>query len=500
MTSFWIESSPATRFPVLEGDVRVDVAIVGGGLTGITAASLLKAAGKTVALVEMKRLARGATGYTTAKITSGHGLVYGHLTRKFGEDGARVYAEANEAALERIRALVEERGIDCDLETQPNYAYARSSESLPAVEEEAEAARRAGLAASLVRDLPLPYPVAGAVRLENQAQFHPRKYLLPLAEQLAGDGSYVFEETRALDVRLRPPVVETSRGSVHARDVVLATHLPFEDKGLFFAKTHPSRSYAVAGPVEEPPEGMFISVDQPTRSVRTAPHEGGRILIAGGEGHKTGQDGDTGARYRSLEDWAQEHFGVESVGFRWSTHDYVSVDRVPFVGPLVPGGDRVWVATGYGKWGMTNGTAAAIVLADGILGRANPWAAFFSSLRLRSLATRSLLTENADAARRLLGDRVALPGVDAAAALGAGEGAVIRVDGRKVAVSRGAGGELVAVSPTCTHMGCLVSWNLAERTWDCPCHGSRYLPDGTVIQGPAVRDLAPRELPAPGTP
>jgi glycine/D-amino acid oxidase-like deaminating enzyme/nitrite reductase/ring-hydroxylating ferredoxin subunit len=495
MSSFWIESSPKTSFPALEGEVAVDVAIVGGGLTGITAASLLKAAGKTVALVEMKRVARGATGYTTAKITSGHGLLYGHLTRRFGEDGARVYAEANEAALERIRALVEERRLDCDLEVQPNYAYAGSTESLRAVEEEAEAARRAGLAASFVREVPLPYPVAGAVRLENQAQFHPRKYVLPLAEEIAGDGSHVFEETRALDIRLRPPVVETSRGRVRAADVILASHLPFEDKGLFFAKTHPARSYAVAGAVEAAPEGMFISVDEPTRSLRTAPHEGGRILIAGGEGHKTGHEDDTRARYRRLEEWARKHFGVESVAFRWSTHDYVSVDRVPFVGPLAPGADGVWVATGYGKWGMTNGTVAAMILGDLVLGRRNPWAAFFSSLRVRSLATRSLVAENADAVRRLVGDRVALPGAETAEALAPGEGAVIRVQGQKLAVSRDDAGELVGVSPTCTHMGCLVRWNPAERTWDCPCHGSRYLPDGKVIQGPAVRDLPSREPP-----
>jgi glycine/D-amino acid oxidase-like deaminating enzyme/nitrite reductase/ring-hydroxylating ferredoxin subunit len=498
VSSYWIESTAQTAWPALEGDISVDVAVVGGGITGITAATLLKSAGKTVALVEMKRLVRGATGYTTAKVTSGHGLVYTTLARRFGEDGARTYAAANEAALERIRSLVTERGIDCDLESKSNYVYAESPELLPRIEAEVAAARRAGLAASFARETALPYPVAGAARLVDQAQFHPRKYLLPLAGAIPGDGSHVFERTRALDVRHGDPcVVETDRGVVRANDVVLATHLPFEDKGLFFAKTHPERSYALAGRVPEgaAPEGMFLSVDRSTRSLRTIPFGDGVLLLVGGEGHKTGQ-ADTTRHYDRLEQWARSHFELGDVEFRWSTHDYVSVDRVPFVGPLAPWSERIWVATGYGKWGMTNGTAAAMILTDLILGRPNAWAQLFTSRRVRSLMTGSLLRENADAVRRLIGDRTALPGAHALEALTPGEGVVVRIAGRKLAVSRREDGGLVAVSPTCTHMGCLVAWNTAELTWDCPCHGSRYLPDGAVIEGPAVRDLSPQALPS----
>lgn len=498
MSSYWIESTPETGYPRLDGDLEVDVAVVGGGITGVTAALLLQRAGKNVALLEMKRIARGATGYTTAKLTSGHNVIYTALERSFGVEGARTYAEANEGGLAQIRLLTEELGIDCDLETRANYVYASSTESAPEVEEEVKAARRAGLEASLVKKTSLPYRVAAAARLEHQAQFHPRKYVLGLAEAFSGDGGLVFEETRARDVgHGKPCTVLTQHGVVRARDVIVASHLPFEDGGLYFARTHPQRSYAIAFPIgaESDPDGMFISADEPTRSLRTTPANGGLLLlIVGGEGHKTGQ-GDPAKSYRRLEDWARGHFPVESVPYRWATHDHVSVDRVPFVGPLLPWRTRVWVATGYGKWGLTNGTAAALILTDLILGRENRWADLFSSRRVRSLVSRSLVRENANVARRFVADRLKLPGQEAVEALRPGEGTVARIGGETLAVSRDDDGSLIALSPRCTHLGCYVGWNAAERTWDCPCHGSRYLPDGSVMESPAVRDLAPRQVP-----
>jgi glycine/D-amino acid oxidase-like deaminating enzyme/nitrite reductase/ring-hydroxylating ferredoxin subunit len=499
MESFWIASTAETSYPELAGDIEVDVAVVGAGITGVTAAFLLKRAGKSVALLEMKRVARGATGYTTAKVTSGHSLVYSALEKSIGEQGARTYAEANEAGLATIRSLVEDLGIECDLETRENYAYTEQGESVARIEAEVNAAKRAGLAAELVTESPLPFPIAAAIRIDGQAQFHPRKYLLALVESVDGDGSYVFETTRARDIRHGTPcLVATERGSVRAPAVVLATHLPFEDQGLFFARAHPQRSYAVAAPIEpaRAPEGMFISVDQPTRSMRTAADDGSLLLIVGGEGHKTGEADDTRVPYSRLQEWARERFGLDEFRYGWATHDYVSVDRVPFAGPLLPWQSDVLLATGFGKWGMTNGTAAAMTITDQILGRENPWAGLFSPHRARSFLSRSLLTENANVARRFFGGRLRLPGRDALTTLEPGAGAVVRIEGETVAVSRSDEGSLNAVSPRCTHLGCYVSWNRAEQTWDCPCHGSRFLPDGTLIQGPAVVDLAPRQVPA----
>jgi glycine/D-amino acid oxidase-like deaminating enzyme/nitrite reductase/ring-hydroxylating ferredoxin subunit len=497
--SYWIDSSPETSYPPLEGDIEVDVAVVGAGITGVTAAFQLKRAGKSVALLEMKRVARGATGYTTAKVTSGHSLVYSRLQRSIGEEGARTYADANEAGLRTIRSLVDELGIACDLETKTNYVYAEKPESVARIHAEVDAAKRAGLGAELVTESSLPFSIAAAVRLGDQAQFHPRKYLLALVEQIDGDGSHVLETTRAQDVRHgNPCVVETDGGSVRAGAVVLATHIPFEDQGLFFARARPQRSYVVAGRIDaaSAPDGMFISAEQPTRSVRTAPYGGSVLLLVGGEGHKTGQAEDTREPYSRLEEWTRDRFGRDDFRYRWATHDYVAVDHVPFAGPLLPGRSDVFVATGYGKWGMTNGTAAAMTITDQILGRKNAWAGLFSPHRMRSFLSTSLLAENANVARRFFDGRVGLPGQDALDALELGAGVVVRIEGEALAVSRSEDGSLSAVSPRCTHLGCFVTWNRAEQTWDCPCHGSRYLPDGTLIQGPAVADLAPRQIPA----
>jgi glycine/D-amino acid oxidase-like deaminating enzyme/nitrite reductase/ring-hydroxylating ferredoxin subunit len=499
ISSYWIESTPETSYPRLQGDLEIEVAVVGGGITGITAALLLQRAGKSVALLEMKRICRGATGYTTAKVTAGHNLIYDLLEKRFGAEGARTYAQANSAAIGQIRALAAELAAECDLETKANYAYTEQRDSVEQVQAEVEAAKRAGLPAEFVTESSLPFPIVGAIRIDGQAQFHPRKYLLALAEHIDRAGGHVFEETRAHDVRHgRPCIVQTDSGSVRAETVVIATQLPFEDQGLLFARAHPHRSYAVAAPIDAgaAPDGMFISVDQPTRSVRTTPHDGGVLLIVGGEGHKTGQADDTRQPYSRLEGWARQYFGLEEFPYRWATHDYISVDRLPLVGRLLPWRSDVWVATGFGKWGMTNGTAAAMVIADGVLGRENPWAGLFSTRRARSFLAGSFLSENANVARRFFADRVGLPGREAVEALEPGDGAVVRIEAETTAVSRREDGTLTAVSPRCTHLGCFVSWNRAEQTWDCPCHGSRFLPDGTVIQGPAVDDLATRQLPA----
>lgn len=498
-SSFWIETTPDTDYPQLTPGVEVDVCVIGAGITGLTAAALLKREGKTVAVVEAKRIVRGATGYTTAKVTSGHGVVYGELESKFGRDGARAYAQSQEAAKERIARFVEEDGIDCDFERKSNYVYAESAEEVDELQQEADAAKRAGLDASFVRDVPLPYEVAGAVRLENQAQFHPRKYLLALAAGIDGDGSHVFEQTNATNVSDGDPCeVETDKGTVRARDVVIATHLPFMDRGLFFAKAHPHRSYAVAAPIDEAaaPDGMFINSGTPTRSVRLLRDGDRTYLNVGGEGHKPATEENTPQRYRTLEEFLGRHWPQASpVEYRWSTQDYMSVDRVPYIGRLRRGSDHVFTATGYNKWGMTSGTLAAMLLSDRIVGRQNEWAALYESKRWKPKASfKKFAKENASAGYHFFADR--LQGGDKADAeqLGPGEGAIVRVKGRKRAAYRDESGALHLLSPVCQHLYCHVKWNPAEQSWDCACHGSRYSGEGQVIQGPTVKPLKRLDL------
>jgi glycine/D-amino acid oxidase-like deaminating enzyme/nitrite reductase/ring-hydroxylating ferredoxin subunit len=490
--SFWIATTPETGYPELSREVAVDVAVVGAGITGVTAAVLLKRAGKTVALLDSKRIVQGATGYTTGKLTSGHGAVYGQLVDSFGEQGARIYADSNQAAIERVFELAAE--IDCDLERKANYVVAVTSEEREQLEREAAVEARLGLPASFVTETPLPYAVTGAVRLDGQAQFHPRKYLLGLAATIPGDGSHVFENTRATQVTQgEPSVVETEHGNVRAADVVLATHLPFMDRGLFFARAHPHRSYAVAAPIDpdKAPDGMFINAGLPTRSVRTI-HDGERLLLqVGGQGHKPGLAGDEPERYDVLEAFLREHWPeAGEVECRWSTQDYMSVDRVPFVGRLSRRSKHVYVGTGYSKWGMTGGTVAAVLIADAILGRENPWAGLYDSKRIDLRASvGKLVKENSAAGYRFLAQRLARADKRTPDELAAGEGAILRLQGLKRAVYRDEGGTVHVLSPVCRHLWCYVEWNAAERSWDCPCHGSRYSGEGYVIQGPTVEDL-----------
>ena len=490
--SLWVETTSQTAYPPLDGEVSVDVAVLGAGITGLTAATLLKEAGKTVAVVESKRVAEGISGYTTAKLTSGQGMIYARLRSKFGPEIARAYAESNEAGLARVASLVEERTLECDFEWTENYVYSERPEDVSALRDEAKAARASGLDASFVTETPLPYPVAGAVRLERQAQFHPRKYLLPLAAAIPGDGSHLFEWTRA--VGLRGGVVRTDRGLVRARNVVVATHLPFLDRGLYFAKAHPSMSYAIAAPVEAGPPGMYISSATPTRSIRTAPEGAGRVLILGGEGHKPGAEADTRRRYAALEQFLSERFGVGDVRYRWSAHDYQPVDDLPYIGQLTRRSEDVYVATGFAKWGLTKGTLAAMMITEAILGRPNPWASIYDANRVDARRSgRAFVKENAAVGARFVGDRLR-PARRDAGELAPGEGAVVRSGTRRLAVSRDEAGTVHVLSARCTHLGCIVRWNTAERTWDCPCHGSRFTAEGRVTEGPATADLEPEEL------
>jgi glycine/D-amino acid oxidase-like deaminating enzyme/nitrite reductase/ring-hydroxylating ferredoxin subunit len=494
--SYWVASAPTTTFPSYHGDdLKVDVAVLGGGMAGLTTAILLKQAGLSVAVVEAGRVACGVTGYTTAKVTSLHGLAYAKLTRTFGEPGARAYGEANEEAIAQIARLVHELGIDCDLERLPAFTYTEDPRRIPAIEAEVEAAQRVGLPASFSRDIGLPFPVQGAVRFEQQAQFHPRRFCLGLAGAIDGDGGHVFEQTRALDIRLGfPPTVKTEHGSLRAEHVVLATHLPFFDPAGLFARTSPSRSYALAVTLADPaPPGMYLSADPATRSVRPLV-DGGNQAVLAGEEHKVGHGRDTHAHYQALEGWAHERFAVRAVDYRWSAQDYLPADDVPYIGQLIPGYGRLHVATGFKKWGMTHGAVAAMLLRDHISGRPNPWSGLFKATRLRPLASAKEVTvHNLDVGLRFVGDRLLTLRPSPVQDLAPGEAGLRELDGEKVAAYRDPHGRLHAVSGRCTHLGCLVAWNAAERTWDCPCHGSRYTVDGQVIQGPAVENLPPRD-------
>ncbi len=492
--SVWVGTTVASSYPALAGRVEVDVAVVGGGITGLTTALLLKRAGATVAVVEADRVASGTTGYTTAKLTSLHGLVYAELIDKHGEDKARQYAQANQAAVAQVATLVDQLAIDCQFERQPAITYTTEAPRRADIAAEVEAATTLGLPASYTEETALPFPVEAAIRFEDQAQFHPRRYSLALAAAIPGDGSHVFEMSRARDVDEsgERPLVRTDGGEVVAADVVVATLLPFVDLGGFFAKCHPMHSYAMAVRIDgDVPGGMYLGVDSPTRSVRPVQLDGEVGLILGGQSHKVGQGGDTEQYYDELEAWSRASFPVRSFDYRWSAHDYIPVDSLPYVGRS-PRSERVHVATGFKKWGMSNGTVAGMILADLLVGRPNPWAEVFDATRIDPKGSvKEFVSENLNVGKRFVKDHLSRLGSPPPEELAPGQGGLVDIDGQDVAAYRRPDGSLVAVSAVCTHLGCTVAWNPAETSWDCPCHGSRFDCEGAVIFGPAVADLAP---------
>jgi glycine/D-amino acid oxidase-like deaminating enzyme/nitrite reductase/ring-hydroxylating ferredoxin subunit len=443
--------------------------VIGAGIAGLTTALLLKRAGARVAVVEGGRVARGVSGSTTAKVTAGHTMAYTSVEGSFGAAGAAAYAASHQEAVETVAALTGELGVDCQFTRLSHYVYSVDGGQREALAAEAAAAARAGLAATAVDAVPLPYATAGAVRFDGQAQFHPRRYLLALAAAIPGDGCHLFEDSRVLDIREGTPcIVRSANRTVRGRDVVVTTHQPFVDRGNLYAKVAPKRSYVLTAPIapDAAPEGTFISTEQP------------------GEVREP-------ERFQRLEAWMRERFPVGETVHRWSVQDAYSADRVPFIGRLQAGDGHVLVATGFSGWGMTGGTVAGRILSDAVTGTHNPHAWLYDPNR-RPHGTGQLLRQNARVAGRYVAGAIPRRRRASAAHLAPGEATVLQAPGGKVAAYRDESGVLHAVSATCTHLGCTVAWNGAERTWDCPCHGSRFGHRGEVLQAPAVSPLADR--------
>jgi glycine/D-amino acid oxidase-like deaminating enzyme/nitrite reductase/ring-hydroxylating ferredoxin subunit len=482
--SLWLKTAPPSpRFPQLDRDIGVDVAVIGGGITGLTTAYLLKQDGRSVAVLERDLVGTGTTGYTSAKVTALQGLMYRFLEESFDVDTARIYAHASETGMELVAALAG----DTDVRRLPSCTFTRSREDVSRIEEEVAAASRAGLAVSFETDIGLPFETFGAVVLGDQVHFHPKRYCDRLAEDVAN----VFERTEAVDVDDGDPcTIRTKDGrTVRAEAVVVATQLPFIFRGVFFAKASPSRSYCVAARMDDPPAGMYISSDEPIRSIRPHYSEDQTWLIVAGEGHKVGEEQDTEKHYVALEDFARDHFGVDPE-VRWSAQDYMPVDGLPYIGRAAHLAKNVYVATGFQKWGLSTGSFAGLLISDLIAERENPWAEVFDATRIDApRAVKPFVKTNLEVAKRFIGDRLRAIRPRSIDDLRPGEGGLVDNGMRTVAAYRDDSGKLHQVSATCTHMGCKVQFNAAEKSWDCPCHGSRFDVDGHVLEGPAVRPL-----------
>jgi glycine/D-amino acid oxidase-like deaminating enzyme/nitrite reductase/ring-hydroxylating ferredoxin subunit len=496
--SLWLAGGTPGTLPALDRERSFDAVIAGGGITGLTTALLLKREGLRVAVLERGRVGGGATGLTTAKVSALQGTVYSDIRSHNGAAAAEAYAACSLGAVDRVDALVRELDIDCAWERQPAYTYAADADEVEAIEREAAAARSAGLPVVATNAVPLPFPVPLALRLDDQGQFHPVRYLRALADAVAGDGCEVFEDTAVAGVSEGSPCrVRTLRGlTVSAGDVVIATNYPLLDRGLFFARMEAVRSYCVAGRARAPlPDGMLISAGSPTRSARRYRDGEDEWLIAGGEGHLTGAGEAQPERFAALAAFAREHYDVDEVPYRWSTQDAMPTDKVPYVGRYTPVSRHLHVACGFQKWGMTGGTFAAELLRDRITGRPNAYAAAFDPNRIKVRSAPEVAKAGVWVGRHLVGDRLTPAQAGSSADVPRGEARVVRSGLGKTGVYRDEAGTVHAVSLRCTHLGCLLHFNDAERSWDCPCHGSRFDVDGEVLAGPATQPLERKPAP-----
>ncbi|CAG7649140.1 FAD-dependent oxidoreductase [Paenibacillus allorhizosphaerae] len=492
--SLWIATSRIPNFPKLTHDIRVDAAIVGAGISGITTAYLLSKRGLKVALIEAGNVLGGTTGHTTAKITAQHDLIYDEFISHFGKEQTRLYFDANQEALQFIKQTVSEHRISCDLTEEDAYIYTNAEDYVKKIASEFSSYEALGIPGAYMDQAPLPFPTKAAVVMKNQAQFNPMPYLTHLLEQATQHGCQVYEQTTAVSVEKgSPATVITNEGQrITCNYAIACTHFPFVDGGgFYFAKMHAKRAYILAAKTaEEFPGGMFISAEEPKRSLRSATVNGEKMVLIAGESHKTGQGICTFQHYEALQRFGEEQLGIKEIRYRWSAQDLVTLDKLPYIGPITSDDPNILVATGYKKWGMTTGTAAALLIDKLVTGSESPYRELFNPSRFHAdPSLKTLIVQNADVVNHLVSGKLEMV-FKKPEELGTGEGAVVRVNGKRAGAYRDQEGALHIVDTTCTHMGCEVEWNDGERTWDCPCHGSRFSYKGEVLEGPAKKPLA----------
>lgn len=490
--SFWISSTPKTDYPTLVEDLKVDVAIIGGGMVGITTAYLLSEEGFKVAVLEADRILLGTTAHTTAKLTSQHGLIYAQIKRQMGAEKARQFAEANETAIKFVANLIEKRKIECDFSWQSAYVYTQSDDYLQQLQDEQTVASELGIKAYYQTEpLLIPIPIKGALRFDEQAQFHPRKYLLALAKLIEEKGNHIFEQSRVVDLKGEGPYsVFTENGKkVTARVVIMASHYPCHNfPGLYFTRLYQERAYAVVAKAQESfPGGMYINAETPTRSLRSLPTEAGEMILIVGEKHKTGHGQDLAQHYKNLMDFAHELYTVEEFPYRWSTQDCTTLDDVPYIGQMTNDRTNLYIASGFRKWGMTHSTVAGLILRDLIIKGESPWQDVYNPARFNAASAVNFVVQNADVGVNFISGK--LQPIEETFSVNPGEALIVEVDGRRAGVHKDDNNEFHVVDTTCTHLGCEVQWNSAEHSWDCPCHGSRFTIDGQIVEGPAMKAL-----------
>lgn len=502
--SLWIADSEETDYPTLEKDETADVCVIGGGIVGAVTAYLLTNKGLNVIVLEKDKICMGVTANSTAKLTSQHGLFYKYLEKEYGLNFAKSYLESNEQGIQLAEEIIKKENINCDFEKKDAYVFATNISEIEKVKQEIDILNKIGFNAEYIENIKIPAEnVIGSIKFKNQAQFNARKYTIQLFDRISQNRGKIFENSKVEKIEKigEKYAIRSGRNKVIAKNVVISTHYPIKNfPGIYFNKMYQDKTYAIAVDIGEEEneniiDGMYIQSCEPVISFRTAKYNGKNLLIVAGSGHKTGQTNvKIEDNFINLENYVKKYYPKAKVMFKWSTEDCVTLDKIPYIGKFSNFLPNIYVATGFKKWGMTTAHVAAKIISDLILKKESKYANIYTATRLEPIrnikefgnilkeSTNSLFLNKIKPAYAIYDD------------IKLGEGGVVDINGKKVGIYKRDDGKVFAVKPYCGHLGCLVSWNNLEKTWDCPCHGSRYDYMGNIITEPTVNNLCRIDL------
>ena len=494
MNSIWINSiKNKNNFKTLGGNKKSDICIVGAGIFGLTCAYYLTNLGYKVIVIDKFDIGEKTTGHTTGKITSQHGLFYNYLISSYGKKFAKDYLEANEKAIINIKKIIDTEKINCDFKYENSYVYTTKKAELSNIKKEISALESIDFNCDFVTKTGLPFEIEGAICFKNQAQFNPLKYLIGLCQSIVKNGGEIFNYTTAYDVKETDDkcITYTSNGEIQSKYVVMATHYPFINiPGFYFTKMYQSTSYIIAVDTKKTLfNGMYINPTSPIFSYRTTEFNGRKLLLIGGSDHNTGKPTSYQDSYGILEDEAKKFYPDCEVLYRWNTEDCISLDKIPYIGRYSNITSNIFVATGFKKWGITSSNVAANIIVDKILGKENKYEYVFDSTRIKPIKNidevKNIVVQSTNS---LFLDKLKHPDMDFDS-IANNSGSIIEINGQKIGIYKDSSGNIYPVKPICTHLGCLLSWNDVDKTWDCPCHGSRFDFMGRNLYNPAFKNL-----------
>ena len=504
MSSYWIQSTKNLKLnEKITNNYETDVCIIGAGLAGLSTGYYLAKEGINVIILDKDNIGQKVSGNTTAKITLQHNLIYDYLIKSFGMDFAMKYFKSNKEAISNIKKIIDDENIECDFEYQDNYVYTTNQDDITKIHNEIKAinslnnilnSNEKDIFADFVTSCNLPFKMCGAIKVKDQAQFHPLKYMFGLSKAIKNKGGIIFTNSLVTDVKQKDGVYTTytDKHFIKSKYIVIASHFPFKDfPGFYFSKMYQSTSYVLGIDTKSDLfDGMYISSDKPTFSYRTAKYKDKKILIMAGGDHKTGYAPDNNQTgYNILEQEAKKYYPNCEILYKWNTRDCITIDKVPYIGDFSNLMPNMFVATGFNKWGITSSNVAANIIRDKILGIKNEYSKIYEATRFSPIKNaHEMKNITSQVLKSFVTNRIKIK-EENLPAIKNDNGGIIKVNGASIGIYKDINGKVFAVNPTCTHLGCLLTWNNLDKTWDCPCHGSRFDYTGKNLYDPAFKDL-----------